>query len=71
MSKNRKKSRRTRRRDKRDKNKNSPAGIPVTKTCPDIDYDELQEDIKDLLRAPGVVVWFFDDKGERKLKIKV
>ena len=70
MSKNRKKSRRKRRREKKDKLK-SVGEFSPTKSCPDIGYDEVQEDIKDLLRAPGAVMWFFNEKGERKAKIKV
>ena len=71
MSKCRKQDRRKRRRDKRDKSKKSPAGIPETKTCPAIGYDELQEEIKDLLLAPGATMWFFDENGERQIKLKI
>ena len=63
MSKHIKYNRRKRRRENRDKFKKRPADIQDVKiNDADVDYDRLEEDIVDLLRAPGAVVVFFDEK---------
>ena len=69
MSRYRKRNKRKRRRDKRDKIKEYPVNIWETEKCND--SDELEEEILDLLRVPGAVMLFFDEKGEMKTKIKV
>lgn len=67
----RKRNKRKRRCDKRDKFKKSPAGIVKTKNYDKIACDEIEEEISELLRVPGAVMWFFDEKGEMKRKIKL
>lgn len=70
MTRYKKRNRRKHRRDKRDKSKKSPAGIPETEIY-DIGPDEIKETIKDLMRAPGAVMWFVNESGEVKIKIKI
>lgn len=70
MSKRRKHNRRKRRLENRDKNKNCPAGVTETENY-DIGPGEMDEERLRLLDSLGAVtIWFFNEKGERKLKIK-
>ena len=69
MTKYRKRNRRKCRHNKRD-TRRSPAGIPETEIY-DIGPDEMEKEIKDLLRVPGAVMWFFNEKGELQTKIKI
>lgn len=70
MTKYRKRSRRKHRREERLKLKNCPADVHVAKNYGLTPVD-LEEEIKDLMRAPGAVMWFVNEKGEAETKIKI
>ncbi len=65
MSKHRKHNRRKHRHDKRYKIKKQPVNVWTTEKCDG--YDEIEEEILDLLKAPGAMMGFFDEKGEFKI----